>query len=199
MTKKRTTKGKHEIVLFTSQIEYLCMNITKEQFQEFKDVGMPFEDHEEFNDSVDYCEPIFDELTTLSIDGKEIKEFTDFMNDEYKKHLHQYKTQISEPKKTNSKDISYAVVGERWIKRSWYKLNIKDDFDFAKLSVVFARNKHFDSSSRDTFTLFYADKDIAFVESYDSNADSEYLATSKGKTHHFDVLEEVWDDDDDDE
>ena len=199
MTKKRTTKGKHEIVLFTSQIEYLCMNITKEQFKEFKDVGMPYEDHEEFNDSVDYCEPIFDDRTTLKIDGVEIKEFTEFMNAEYKKHLDHYETQTSEPKKTKSKEISYAVVGDRWTKRSWYRLNIKDDFDFSKISVVFARNINFDSSFCDTFTLFYSDKEIEFYESYHSNSDSEYLATSDGKTHDFEVLEEVLDDDDEDE
>jgi hypothetical protein len=199
MTKKSAPKTKNELVLFTSQIEYLCMHISKEQFKEYKDVGMPYEDHEEFNNSADYCEPIFDDRTTLKVDGEEIKEFTDFMKDEYKKHLHHYETQITESKKTKSKDISYAVIGDRWTKRSWYKLSIKDDFDFSKLSVIFTRNVNFDSSLCDTFTLFYSDEEIEFSESYSSNSDSEYLATSDGKTHYFEVLEEVWDDDVEDE
>lgn len=199
MTKKTTTKSKHEIALFTSQIEYLCMNITEEKFKEYKDVGMPYEDHEEFNDSVDYCEPIFDELTNLSVNGEEVSSFQQFMTDEYKKFLKEFDIQVVDLEASKNKKISYAVVGERWIKRSWYKVKISEEFAMSKLKVIFARNHHFDSSFRDTFTLFYGDKEIEFRESYDSNADSEYLVTSKGKTHSFEVLEEVWDDDVEDE
>jgi hypothetical protein len=46
--------------------------------------------------------------------------------------------------------------------------------------------------------LFYSEKEIEFSESYSSNSDSEYLATSDGKTYDFEVLEEVWDDDEED-
>ena len=195
MTKKLTSKKKRELILFTPQIEYLCMNITKEQFKEYKDVGMPYEDHEEFNDSIDYCEAIFDDMTTLSVNNDEVSAFNKFMKAEYKKFLKQIDLKVVDLDTSKNKKISHAVVGDRWIKRSWYKIKINEEFDISKLRVHFTRNKHFDSSFKDTFSLFYGDKEIEFYDSNDSNADGEYLATSNGKIYNFDVLEEDWDDD----
>ena len=189
MVKKSTTKKKHEIVLFTSQIEYLCMNISKEKFIEYRDVGMSADDYYDFTNSEDYCDAIYDELTTLTVDDVEVTEFTSFMDAAYAEFLKQQSSEASTKTPEKPSELTYAVAGERWIKRSWYKVTIKEEFDISKLDVSFYRNKHFGGSHRDTFALTYDEKDVELHESYDSNADTEYLVTSGGEKTDFIVIE----------
>lgn len=185
MTNHKEPQTSHEIVLFTSQIEYICMNISKEKFIEYKDVGVPFDEYDEFNDSSDYCEAIYDELTMLTVDDEEINDFNSFMDSAYANFLKQKDAESKEPPISNEKNISYAIAGEKWIKRSWYSATIYEEFNIKNLRVEFCRNLQFDNSIQDTFTLFYKDQKIEFSESNDSNYDEEYLITSEGERFDF--------------
>ena len=59
------------------------MRISKEKFDEYKTNGMPFEDYQEFDGESEYCRPIFDDLTSLSIDDIELPEFQKLFKEKY--------------------------------------------------------------------------------------------------------------------
>lgn len=179
-------KPSRELVLFTSQIEYQCLEISKSEFIDFNESGVLNDTYVEFQDSMDYCEPVYDEITTLLLDDVELKEFNTFMESEFTKYLDS-KSLKEAPIKPKEDSIAYAVAGEKWYKRSLYKMRITENFDAKKLKVTFYRNFHFDGSFRDTFTLFYYEQQFEFAESYDSNVDIEYLTSSIGQRFDFTV------------
>ncbi len=184
------------LTLCTSEIEILEKRITKKLFENYVSNGMPYSDYEDFQDSTEFNQPIFDELTNLSIDDKEIDNFDQLFRTKYDLAIQDYgKKHLSSPKVKTTK-VDYAVVGEKWVKRSWYKLTIYEEFDFSKLIIHISRQDYFGRNDcRDGFSLSYGDKEFEFIENHGSNSESESLMTSKGKSKNFDVLEE----DDDDE
>ncbi|MCF8194587.1 MAG: hypothetical protein K9J38_01180 [Polynucleobacter sp.] len=198
----------HVLTLFTSEIEGLEMSISKEQFDEYRTVGMPYSDYEEFEDSVYYSGPIFDELTSLSVDDVEISDFEKIFSKKYDLALKQYEKErppiIKSNKKIAKSNICYAVVGGRWIKRSWYKLTIYEEFDFSKMVINISRDYFFGQNNySETFTLSYGDIDFDFYENNGTNSDSCELMSSDGKIYSFEILddedEEAYDSDDEDE
>jgi hypothetical protein len=194
----------HKLTLHTSEIEGLVMSITKEKFDEYRTVGMPYSDYEEYEDSVEYSGPIFDELTSLSVDGVEISDFQKIFGKKYDLALKEYEKEHSPIKKTNKKitksNISYAVVGDRWIKRSWYVLTIYEEFDFSKIVINISRDYLFGNDKfRETFTLSYGDIDFDFHENNGANSDSCELMSSDGKIVGFELLDEDYDDEYEDE
>jgi hypothetical protein len=194
----------HELTLFTSEVEGLVMSITKKQFDEYRTVGMPYSDYEEFEGSTEYCSPIFDEMTSLSVDDVEIPNFQKLFKQKYDQAAKEYEIEFPPSKKSNKKNaksnLSYAVVGDRWIKRSWYKLTIYEEFDFSKIVVHISRDNLFGQNSYvETFTLSYGDVEFDFSENYGANADSEELMSSDGKRFDFEVLDEVYDEDEEED
>ena len=194
----------HELTLFTSEVEGLVMTITKKQFDEYRTEGMPYSDYEEFEGSTEYCSPIFDEMTLLSVDGVEISNFQKLFKQKYDQAVKEYEIEFPPNKKSNKKNakssLSYAVVGDRWIKRSWYKLTIYEEFDFSKIIIHISRDVLFGQDSyAETFTLSYGDIEFDFYENDGANSDSCELMTSDGKRFDFEVLDEEYDEDDEDD
>ena len=185
----------HELTLFTSEIQGLLMKIGREKFNEYKKIGMPYSDYEEFEENTSYSGPIFDELTTLTIDDVEIPNLKNLFKTKYGEAVKQYEKEnkkTTKAKKKNPKSTpEYAVIGEKWIKRSWYKLTIYEEFDFSKLHIYISRDMIFPTDSyRETFSLGYDDKEFEFYEADGTNADSCSLITSDGKEIGFNLLDE---------
>jgi hypothetical protein len=66
------------------------MSISKYQFNEYRTEGMPYSDYAAFEDSVEFNGPIFDELTSLSVDDVEISDFQKIFSKKYDLALKQY-------------------------------------------------------------------------------------------------------------
>jgi hypothetical protein len=193
----------HSLTLFASELEGLVMGISKEKFEEYKSNGMSFEDYLEFDGESEYCSPIFDELTSLSIDDIELPEFQKLFKDKYSIAVKTYELQYPhsdhklKKKKIKKTDLTYAVISERWIKRSWYVLTIYEEFDFSKLQVNLTRDYHpFRNTYVETFNLAYGEKDFEFLENFGANSQEDYLMCSDGTVEDFEVLEENHHDDD---
>jgi len=194
----------HELNLFTSEVEGLVMSITQKQFDEYRTVGMPYSDYEEFEGSAEYCSPIFDEMTSLSIDDVEIPNFQKLFKQKYVQAVKEYEIEFPPSKKSNKRNaksnLSYAVVGDRWVKRSWYKLTIYEEFNFSKIIIHISRDVLFGQDSyAETFRLSYGDIEFDFYENDGANSDSCELMTSDGKSVDFEVLDEEYDEDEEDE
>ena len=194
----------HELTLFTSEVEGLVMSITKKQFDEYRTVGMPHSDYEEFEGSAEYCSPIFDEMTSLSVDDVEIPNFQKLFKQKYDQAVNEYEIEFPPSKKSNKRNaksnLSYAVVGDRWVKRSWYKLTIYEEFNFSKIIIHISRDVLFGQDSyAETFRLSYGDIEFDFYENDGANSDSCELMTSDGKSVDFEVLDEDYDEDEEDE
>jgi hypothetical protein len=190
----------HELTLFTSEVEGLGMSITKKQFDEYRTVGMPYLDFEEFEGSTEYCAPIFNEMTSLSVDDVEISNFQKLFKQKYDQAAKDYEIEFPPNKKSNKKstksNLSYAVIGDRWIKRSWYKLTIYEEFDFSKIIIHISRNRLFGQDAHvETFTLSYGDVEFDFYQNDGANSDSYELRSSDGKSVGFEVLDEEYDED----
>jgi len=194
----------HQLTLFSSENEYLVMKITKEKFNEYKDNGMPYEDYLEFDGETEVSAPNFDERVSLSIDDIDIPNIQELLQLKYNEAIKQY--QNSNPvvkkskKKIKSADLVYAVIEERWIKRSWRSLTIYEEFDIDKLVINISRDDVFGRDYYvETFTLLYGEEEFEFLENYGVDSSSACLITSNGDEYGFDILDEDFDEDEDEE
>lgn len=186
----------HKLTLFTSEIELVHRSITSEEFNEYSKNGMP---RSLFEDSVETSSPIFDELTSLSIDEVEIPEFNKNFKIKYDLAV---KDAAFDPPPANiklkSKQIQYAVIGESWIKRSWYDLVIYEKFDFSKIEISVSRDYVFGKGTcYETFTIQYNGIDFLFRENWGANSSEYSLIDHKGNEINFNLIDDDEGDDDD--
>ena len=96
-------------------------------------------------------------------------------------------------------------VYEAWIKRSFYELEIYEDFNIDKLGVeISSEILHPKDDSILTFTLTYTNsegekREFEFQSDHGPNSDSCTLYDSNGKEFDFEIIEADDDDDDDEE
>jgi hypothetical protein len=133
--------------------------------------------------------------------SEEIPNFQKLFKQKYDQAVKEYEIEFPPSKKSNKKNaksnLSYAVVGDRWIKRSWYKLTIYEEFDFSKIIIHISRDVLFGQDSyAETFRLSYGDIEFDFYENNGANSDSCELMSSDGKSVGFEVLDEEYDDED---
>lgn len=182
----------HLITLLSSEIEVLLMKITKDQYNSYLSEGLPQDQYEELEQNAEISGSIYDESTIIDIDGIEIPNFHKFFKPKYiqsvKEHEKKYGTKLES--KNKKVKIEYAIVGEKWIKRSWFTLEIFEKFDINKLNIEISRDVYFGKTdSVDTFSLSYAGNEFEFKENYGANSDDYYLMTSTGKRNHFDIID----------
>jgi hypothetical protein len=192
----------HLLTLFSSEIEMLLMKVTKEKFNEYLSEGFPQDDFEDLEQNTEFSGLIYDELTMLSIDENEMPNFHKLFKAKYNLAIKEYEKKY--PKRLDVKNkktnVEYAVVGERWIKRSWHTLEIYEEFDFTKLNIEISRDSYFGRDDyAQTFSLNYAGKEFEFKENYGADSDDFYLMTSLGDRSEFSFIEseeEDWEDED---
>ena len=194
----------HYLELFSSEVELMEKRITKEEFEQYKNEGMSYEEFSDLSDDTEVSAPIFDELTTLSVDDVEVADFQKQFNVLYQKALSEHKKKHPPPNKSSKvpkkSELSYAVVGERWIKRSWHDLTIYEEFDFSKLEIQISKDYAFGTGEVfETFALSYKGKEFEFRDSFGANYEQFNLISSDGKRYEFEVLDEEYDEDDEDE
>jgi hypothetical protein len=193
----------NELTLFSGELEELLQIIPKEKFDDYAKNGMPYEDYLEFDGESEYCSPIFDERTMLLLNDVEISNFQKLFKEKYDQALSEYNKQYPITKDLNNKqksELQYAIVGERWIKRAWYTLTIYEEFNFSKLEIHISREKYFGRDDfAEIFTLSYNEKEFEFLENYGANSEEIYLMSSDGKIKDFEVLEEEYDADEDED
>ena len=193
----------NELTLFSGELEGLLQIISKEKFDDYEKNGMPYEDYLEFDGESEYCSPFFDERTMLSINDIEFNDFQKLFKEKYDQAVKQYEKEHPKSKDTKNKkvsDLTYAIVGERWIKRAWYSLTIYEEFDFSKLEIHISREQNFGRNSYvEIFSLSYDGKVFEFQENYGANSEEIFLMTSDGKEKDFEILEEEYEIDDEDD
>ncbi len=189
MNKIETTRAK--LKLFTGEIEYLCMPVSAEEFETYLADGVPMHAMEAIEEFSVYSQPLFDENTTLMLDGQEVDAFRSYIDPLYQAAF-DAKLSAAKP---DTGDIELSLVGERWIKRSWYELDIEGSFDVNKLSIDLSLERGVDVHRPVvTYSLYYDGQPFEFLEDYGSNADSFYLRDSEGGLYDFELLEEDYED-----
>ncbi len=189
MNKIETTSAK--LKLFTAETEYLCMPVSAEEFETYLADGVPMAAMEAFGEFSVYSQPLFDENTTLMLDGQVVEAFRPYIDPLYQTAL-DAKLAAAE---ADTGDIELSMVGERWIKRSWYELDIEGAFDINKLSIEISLERGIDVNRPvATYSLYYDGQPFEFLEDYGSNADSVYLRDSEGGLYDFELLEEDYED-----
>jgi hypothetical protein len=178
------------------------MKITKDQYQSYLSEGLPQDQYDELDQNAEISGPIYDELTMIDLDGVEIPGFHKLFKSKYDQSLKEYEKKYGKKLSSKAKKtkIEYAVVGERWVKRSWYTLEIFEEFDINKLSIELSRDVYFGRSEHvDTFSLNYAGREFEFKENFGANSDDYYLMKSNGERNNFDIIDsdnDNWDEDD---
>ena len=188
----------HKLTLFTSEIELIHRSITSEEFQDYSKNGMP---RSLFEDSVETSAPIFDDLTSLTIDEVEVPNFQKNFKIQYDLAV---KDTAFEPapfnNKLKTKETHYAVIGESWIKRSWYDLIIYEDFDFSKIEISVSRDYVFGKEiCYETFSLLYDKIEFEFRENFGANSSDFSLIDNKGNVTNLNLFDDDDEDEDEDE
>ena len=182
----------HRLTLFSSEQELQIMFLSKEQVHEICKNGLPQSLIDELSGESEVSAPVFDERTTLTIDDKEVPDF-------YKKFKIKYdnarKRKIIFDSSKNiditSSEHKFALIGENYIKRSWYQLTIYEDFDFSNLDINISRESIFGSDSYlETFSLNYGDLTFEFLENYGVSSSEIYIIDSNGKRITFKIVDD---------
>jgi hypothetical protein len=167
------------LTLFTPQSEYFYKTLNKDEFTDYVDNGVPEAVYEGLCDDAYYCEPIFSDDATLSVDDQEVAGFTNLITSAYERFVTGIDTSAPQPPR------NFALVHSRWYKRAWYELEIDQPFDMTKLSVSFSKYDHPDGRYEITYSLMYDGRDFEFDFSHDWNADSEYIIDDQGNSFDF--------------
>lgn len=163
--------------LCTSQIEYFYSPLSKEEFEDYVENGIPEDTYEDICDYSEYCEPIFDEYTSLSVNGVEVEEFNSRMEHTYDEFT---QTQLVQEFPCSGE---HGIMGDKWYSNSCFTCVIDEPFDINKLQIVFMRNQHADGTYRDTFSLTYEEQEFELQDSNGVSADTSYLLDEIGKAH----------------
>lgn len=182
-----------KLKLFTAEVEYLEMLITKKQFDDYLANGIPEAVSESLDDHLVYCRPTFDERVVLLIGDEEIPGSHDLLATLYQEALAKAGLEPATRKKTKK----YALVSERYIKRSWYELDINNDLDISQFTLEIETlpgkepNEDFFS-----FKVFYQGKPLEFSENYGADSSDTCLRDDNGFLYDIPNPSEEEDDED---
>lgn len=165
-----------KLKLFTSEVEYLEMPISKKEFEDYLSNGISEAISESLDDHFLYCRPTFDDRVALLIDDEEIDESHALLTNLYQEAL--AKADLSPTARKKVKKC--ALICERYIKRSWYELEI-DDFDINQITLEVESLPGKDpSESFVTFSVCYQGIPLEFSENYGTNSSETYLRDTDG-------------------
>lgn len=165
-----------KLKLFTSEVEYLEMPISKKEFDDYLSNGISEAISESLDDHFLYCRPTFDDRVALLIDDEEIDESHALLTNLYQEAL--AKADLSPTARNKVKKC--ALICERYIKRSWYELEI-DDFDINQITLEVESLPGKDpSESFVTFSVCYQGIPLEFSENYGANSSETYLRDTDG-------------------
>jgi len=101
------------------------MEISEEEFERLSQVGIASSEWEEIlfelEDHTEFCSPIFDELTSLAINGIVPDGLKTQMETAYDEAVEAHKENVYA---SADNAPGYAIITDRWIKRAWYSLEI---------------------------------------------------------------------------
>jgi hypothetical protein len=192
--------------------ENLCGSVThisKKEFNEYRGNGVPENIYEEIVDNQEFSNSILSDSVSLTVNNVELINFDKKLANLYEQALKEYNaTKITNKGKKSKKKTqiySHMFVYEAWIKRSFYELEIYEDFNIDKLGVeISSEILHPKDDSILTFTLTYTNsegekREFEFQSDHGPNSDSCTLYDSNGKEFDFEIIEADDDDDDDEE
>ena len=182
----------NQLTLVSSEHELQILYLTKEQVKNYSENGVPQSVIDELSDSTKVCNPVFDERTSLTVDGKELPDFYERFKIKYDEALKEENyPKFSKSKKIKPADLKYALVNVSWIKRSWYELTIYEDFDFSKLKIHISRDSIFGSDDYvETFSLNYDGLELEFRQNYGADSSEIFIVDSNGNETEFEILED---------
>ncbi|MCG3775866.1 MAG: hypothetical protein JW395_2712 [Nitrospira sp.] len=211
----------NNLVFYTGEINGVSSPLTKADFEQYRDNGMPQNIFDELTDDNDFAGPILSDHSSLTVNDKDVEGFYNRLESLHNQAVVEYdrthpfeskaqKTGRGKAKKGKKKtsgdsmDLSsYMFVYSAWTKRSFYELEIYEDFDIDRLRVEVSRDElHLGDHPIYTFSLSYETQngeivDFSFRENHGTNSDSSCLYDTKGKAFNFEIIE--GDDDDEEE
>jgi hypothetical protein len=182
----------HKLVLTVPQTELIVMNLSKKKFDKYSSKGISEDDYEdllyELENHVVMCSPIYvsvDPRLSLTVDDSKISNFAKKFKQIYSDAVKNTNLiEISKTKTTNKINDevdSYAIVWDRFYKRTYHEVIINEEFEIGKLRVEIDVETLPNSDKHEGFVLFYGDAEfqLAFDNGFDS--DSIYIVNSKNK------------------
>jgi hypothetical protein len=176
-----------KLELITSEREICEAILSTKDFKRIVKNGIPQETYDDLMDSSSESGSVFNELTMLSLDGVEVKNFQNNFKKIYAKEVEKLKIN-----KRNSelKKLKYAFVRDSWIKCSNYGLIIYEEFDSSKLGCNVSLNKIFGSNQTFiTYSMTYDGKDFEFDGGDGPSSVDDALVDSSGNQYEFSIIE----------
>ena len=183
-----------KLKLFTAEVEYLEMPITKKQFDDYLANGIAEAISESLDDHLVYCRPTFDERVVLLIGDEEIAGSHDLLETLYQEAIDRAGLEQA----TREKDKKCALISERYIKRSWYELDINNDFDISQITLEIESLPGKDPNEDFTaFTVHYQGKPLEFSENFGVDSSDTCLRDANGFLYDIPTLSDDEEDDED--
>ena len=179
----------NELTLVAPEIEIIEEKINKNKFNEYKNNGIPFDEYSDIEGNSELCSPVFNDSISLHLN--ENFDLSNLVRKMYLEEIEKNEISSLESKIKKNKNFGYVVFIERWVKRSWYKLKIYEDFDVNKLSLSSSKFYTYGTNECfETFTLSYDGKEFEFIDNFGADSEDAYLVDNKGECFSFEVLEE---------
>ena len=185
-------------LLLTSALTEVCeLQVDKKMFKKLTKTGVTEDEYDEIKDelesSTEFYSMVYDESyprISLEIDGEIDESFEKQFDELYKNASQEINTNKNIANSQNETEIRYALLWDRYYKRSFWKLTISEVFDPSKISIELNTETMIGGNEYTGFILYYDGKEFEFSSDHGFDVDDIMLLDSEDKRYSIEIKDE---------
>lgn len=193
-------------LLLTSPLTEVCeLYVDKKLFKKLSKTGVTEDELDEIKSelesSTEFYSLVFKESyprISLEIDGELNESFEKHFDELYKTASQQkntdknsiLKSSESTTENKNNPELRYALLWDRYYKRSFWKLTISEIFDPSKFSIELNSQTMIGGNEYTGFIPYYDGKEFEFSSDHGFDVDEIMLIDSKDKRYEIEIADE---------
>jgi hypothetical protein len=185
-------------LLLTSPLTEVCeLQVDKKMFKKLTKTGVTEDEYDEIKDelesSTEFYSLVYDESyprISLEIDGEVDESFEKQFDELYKNASQKINTNKNIANSQNETEIRYALLWDRYYKRTFWKLTISERFDPSKFSIELNTETIIGGNEYTGFIPYYDGKEFEFSSDHGFDVDEIMLIDSEDKRYEIEIKDE---------
>jgi hypothetical protein len=182
-------------LLLTSPLTEVCeLQVDKKMFKKLTKTGVTEDEYDEIKDelesSTEFYSLVYDECyprISLEIDGEVDESFEKQFDELYKNASQEIKTNKNIANSQNETEIRYALLWDRYYKRTFWKLTISERFDSSKFSIELNTEAMISGNEYTGFIPYYDGKEFEFSSDHGFDVGDISLLDSNNQSYPIEI------------